>query len=134
METLSVANLEYADNPRMTGATLATKVRKMWTAQRAALSVRLQYCDVSITGLLPMQAAASTNVAIGSVRLAGNASEADLVALKRGQLSLSQLRDKRRRKPDVPRTAIVEFITLAGVERVWAELNAMTASVTAAGE
>jgi hypothetical protein len=124
MKTFSVPNLEHADNPRMTGATLATKVRKMSTAQRAALAVRLQFCDVSITGLLPTQTAALTNVGIGSVRLAANASEADLVALKRGQLSLRQLRDKHRKPPT--EAEIRAFIKAAGLDRTFSILDEMT--------
>ena len=90
METLPVANLEPADNPRPTGTALATKVRKMSIAQRAALAARLVRCEVSIVGLIPTQAAMLTKVGIANVRLASNAAEADIAALRRGQLSLSQ--------------------------------------------
>ena len=97
MKTFPVANLDEMGNARLTGATLALKVKKMSVAQRAALAARLQYWDVSLVSLLPRQAAALAEVAIGSARLAGSADEADLAALKRGQMSLSQLRRKYRK-------------------------------------
>jgi hypothetical protein len=125
METFSLANLEDVGNARLTGEALAMKVRKMSVAQRAALAVRIQYCDVSITRLLPRQAAALTNVAIGSVRLAGSAAEADVAALKRGQLSLNQLRRKHREPPSD--SAIRAFIHSAGIERVMGTIDEMTA-------
>jgi hypothetical protein len=125
MKTFSLANLEDVGNARLTGETLAMKVRKMSPAQRAALAVRLQYCDVSIVSLLPRQAAALTNVAIGSVRLAGNATEADVTALKRGLLSLNGLRRKYRKPPSD--NEIETFINSVGAADVLRVLDAMTA-------
>jgi hypothetical protein len=125
MKAFLLPNLEHADNPRLTGTGLATKVRKMSTAQRAALAARLIRSEVSIAGLIPTQAAALVKVGVGNVRLAANASEADIAALKRGVMSLRQLRDKRRRAPS--QYAIEEFLAHAGVERVMSVACAMTA-------
>ena len=57
--------------------------------------MRLVRGEVSIAGLIPTQAAALTKVGVGNVRLAARASEADIAALKRGQMSLRGLRAKR---------------------------------------
>jgi hypothetical protein len=130
MEVLSVSHLEPGDNARLTGATLATKVRKMTVAQRAALAVRLQSCDVS--GLLPAQAAALTKVAVASVRLAGGASEADFSALRRDRLSLNQLRNKNRRCPTP--AEIEAFVDRAGIERVMGTIAGMTEQIATAAE
>lgn len=134
MRTPVVPNLDDVGNARLTGATLALKVKKMSVAQRAALAVRLQYWDVSLTGLLPKQAGALTKVGVGSVRLAGNADEADLTALKRDQMSLRQLRNKNRKAPTP--IDIENFIRCVGPTAILNVLDRMTAStrVAAAAE
>lgn len=134
MKVSSLANLDDLGNARLTGATLALKVKKMSAAQRAALAVRLRYWDVSLTGLLPRQTAALAEVGIGSVRLAGGASEADLAALKRGQMSLRQLRNKYRKAPT--EIDIENFVLRAGPAAILNVLDRMTAStrVAAAAE
>jgi hypothetical protein len=132
MEERFVSHVDPADNPRLTGAALALKVKKMSTAQRSALAVRLQFCDVSITGLLPTQAAALTKVAIGSVRLAGGAAERDLVALKRGQLSLRQLRNKNRKAPT--EIDIENFVLRVGPTAIMNVLDRMTVPTPVAAE
>ena len=106
----------------------------MSVAQRAALAVRLQYWDVSLTGLLPKQARALTKVGVGSVRLAGNADEADLTALKRDQMSLRQLRNENRKAPTP--IDIENFIRCVGPTAILNVLDRMTAStrVAAAAE
>jgi hypothetical protein len=134
VKTFSVTNLDEIGNARLTGATLARKVKKMSVAQRSALAARLQYWDVSLTGLLPKQAAALAEVAIGSVRLAGSADEADLAALKRGQMSLRQLRNKYRKAPT--EIDIQSFILRVGPAAILNVLDRMTSStrVVAAAE
>ena len=132
METFSLANLEDVGNARLTGEALAMKVRKMSVAQRAALAARLVHCEVSVAGFIPTQAAALTKVGIGNVRLAAGASEADIAALKRGRMSLSQLRAKHRKPP----TAIdIENLVLrAGPTAIMHVLDRMTAPLSAAAE
>jgi hypothetical protein len=132
VKTFSLANLDGGGNVRLRGEDLAWKVKKMSTAQRAALAVRIQYCDVSLVGLLPRQAAALTNVAIGSVRLAGSADQADVAALKRGQLSLNQLRNKYRKAASD--SAIRALIDSVGHERVRSVLDQMTTQTQVAAE
>jgi hypothetical protein len=108
MKAFSLATLDDVGNARLTGETLAMKVKKMSPAQRAALAARMVRWEVSVGGFIPMQAAALTKVGVGNVRLAAGASEADIAALKRGQMSLRSLRAKR------------------SAERVQAALNALT--------
>jgi hypothetical protein len=125
MEERFVSHVDPVDNPRLTGAALALKVRKMSVAQRSALAARLVRGEVSIAGFIPTQAAALAKVSAGGVRLANRATDEDRAALKRGRMSLSQLRAKHR-KP-LSDSAIRAFIHSAGIERVMGTIDEMTA-------
>jgi hypothetical protein len=117
----------------MSGRDIAKRAKRAPPGARAALAVRLTN-GVAITALTNEQAAKVMKLHVSSVSLAKRLPPSDLEDVRRGRVSLRQARAKQRRKPDVSKSMITEFLALAGVEEVLAEIDRMTAPASAAAE
>jgi hypothetical protein len=88
--------LNETDGKRpMHGRDLALRVKKTSPAQRAALAAWVARGEVSITALTTAQTALLMDLNVSSVSLAKSATDEDLAALRRGVMSLRDLRAKR---------------------------------------
>jgi hypothetical protein len=127
MNLVSQSNLNI--NSEMAGRTLARQVKKEPPAQRAVQAARIARGEVSVATLTTAQIGLLTHLSPASVALAKTASPDDLAALMLGEMSLRQLRAKRRKAPSD--SAIRAFLHRAGIEPVLNMIDQLTAPASA---
>ena len=101
LHTANSPTAQTASSGAMRGRDLAKRARRSSAAIRAVLASKLMSSEIAISGLTRQQAAQLLHVHLDSVSLAGKASEAERDALRRGKLSLRQLRARRAQRPTV---------------------------------
>jgi hypothetical protein len=118
---------ETPNGKPMSGKALALRVKKTSPAQRAALAAWIARGEVSIAPPTTAQTALLTHLSPASVSLVKGATDEDLAALRRGGLSLRQLRAKTHKKPIVAKSvgeieAFVGEVGLGAVKEVFDHL------------